>query len=118
MKNKTSTSILLDGTLYGFNESWLTALDATTGEERWSDESYGRGTLISAEGHLIVLAEDCSVSLLPPTEKGPVKVGQTARVLDGSPCWTVPALANGVLFVRDGKQLVALEVRPVGPVVD
>ncbi|MCB9681690.1 MAG: PQQ-like beta-propeller repeat protein [Alphaproteobacteria bacterium] len=118
MKNKTSTSILLDGTLYGFNESRLTALDANTGEERWSDESYGRGTLIAAEKHLLVLAEDCTASLLEPTPTGPKAVGAPVKVLEHGPCWTTPALAGGVLYVRDGTEVVAVEVRPVGPMVD
>lgn len=115
MKNKTATAVLVDGNLYGFNESALTALDAVTGEERWYADGYGRGTLIAADGHLVVLSESCALSLVQATPAAHRPVGSPQPVLSASPCWTAPSLADGVVYVRDGKELAAVEVRPFGP---
>lgn len=115
MKNKLATSVVLDGTLYGFNESRLTALDATDGKEAWGEGSYGKGTLIEAEGHLIVVHEDCSVSLVQATPRTHRVVGKTLEPFSEGPCWTAPSLADGVLYVRGAGKLVALEVRKPGP---
>lgn len=115
MKNKTSTSVLHEGHLYGFNESTLTCLDAATGEERWAAEGYGRGSVILAEGHLVVVSEQCAISLVKATPKGHEPVGKSLQTLTTAPCWTAPALAAGVLYARDGKDLVAIEIKPFGP---
>lgn len=115
MKNKTSTSVLVDGTLYGFNEETLTAMDATTGDVRWTAADYGRGTLLHADGHLVVLDDQCVLHGVKADPKAHKPVGGTFKVGAGSPCWTAPALAHGVVYARDGADLVAVEVRTVGP---
>lgn len=115
MKNKTATSVLVDGHLYGFNESRLTALDAVTGEEKWSVEGYGRGTLVAADGHLLVQSESCALTLVAADSKAHRVVGTSFPGLTTNPCWSAPAVANGVAFARDGKDLVAVEVVSFGP---
>jgi outer membrane protein assembly factor BamB len=116
MKNKTATSVLYEGNLYGFNEDRLTCLDAKTGEERWSHEGYGRGTLLLAEGHLFVQTEDCRHLVVEATPVEHRQVGEIARVLhEQSECWSTPAIADGILYVRDNHELVALELRSFGP---
>ncbi|MCB9664631.1 MAG: PQQ-like beta-propeller repeat protein [Alphaproteobacteria bacterium] len=115
MKNKTSTSVLRDGVLYGFNEEALTALDATTGEPHWTEKAYGRGTLVLADDHLVVLDDQCTLHLLEATPEGHRVVGGSFAVGKASPCWTAPAVAQGVVYARDGADLVAVEVRAMGP---
>lgn len=116
MKNKVSTSILVDRHLYGFNESRLTCLDATKGDEVWAAPGYGRGVLMAVDDHLLVQSEDCAHTLVKATKKGHVPVGETRRFLKGEmECWAAPALSDGMLYVRDHDELVAVEVRPVGP---
>ncbi len=115
MKNKTSTSVLVGEHLFGFNESDLTALDVSTGAELWSTDVYGRGTLLAAESALVVLSEQCEVSLVKANGKAFEPVANPYKGLTHGPCWAAPSLANGVIYVRDGKDLVALEVRSYGP---
>ena len=115
MKNKLATSVLYEGHLYGFNETRLTSLDASTGEEDWSDGDYGRGALVLAEGHLLVVSENCTVSMVKATPKGHQVVGTPIRPLTGEPCWSAPAVSQGVLYLRDGAEMAAIEIKRFGP---
>ena len=69
----------------------------------------GRPTFLMAEGHLIVLGERGDLVLV---KVDPAAYRQKARVrlLDG-PCWAPPALANGLLYVRNETRLVCLDLR-------
>ena len=41
-KNHFATSVYYQGHLYGFDESILVYLDATTGEEKWKTRGYAK----------------------------------------------------------------------------
>ena len=58
MRNHYSSSVLLDGYLYGFSSRILTAMKFDTGEVSWQDRSVGKGQIIAAEGLLYLLGED------------------------------------------------------------
>jgi outer membrane protein assembly factor BamB len=107
MKNQFSSSIFLDGTIYGFDNSILKALDASTGSELWKARGFGHGSLTYADGHLIVLGDRGKLALVAATPEAYREVA-TAQVLDGK-CWTVPTLADGRLFVRNEREIVALD---------
>ncbi|MFQ5350016.1 MAG: PQQ-binding-like beta-propeller repeat protein, partial [Thermoanaerobaculia bacterium] len=57
MRNVLNSSVLLEGHIYGFDRGILKAIDAATGEERWKARGFERGSLIAADGQLIVLGE-------------------------------------------------------------
>lgn len=109
MKNQMATSVLVDGHLYGFDAARLTCLDAATGEKRWNQQGLGRGSLITADGLLFILSEDGDVVLADASPKGYVERGRVS-VLE-EPCWTVPSLADGRLFVRDTEHLAVFSVK-------
>ena len=55
MKNYFSTSLLVDGYLYGSQkEQMRSASDFRTGKAKWSTGGFNRGSLIAADGKLIV----------------------------------------------------------------
>jgi outer membrane protein assembly factor BamB len=113
MKNQFSSSIYLDGHLYGFDNSILKCLDAATGEERWKARGYGHGSLTYADGKLIVLSDRGKLALLEAT---PAAYRELAsHELFAGKTWTVPTLAGGVLYVRDEKELVALKLTGTTP---
>jgi len=110
------------GHLYGFDnrgtdyskqddkKSSLKCLDFATGEEKWSRAGMGWGNLILADGKLIVLREGGEVVVAEAT---PAEYRERSRtpVLRG-PCWTVPALAGGRLYLRSNAgDVVCLDVR-------
>jgi outer membrane protein assembly factor BamB len=109
MKNHFGTSVHLDGYLYGFDESILKCIDVQTGEEKWKTRGYAKGTLIAADGHLIVLGEQGNLGLVEATpERFDERAG--AQVMNAR-CWTVPSLAEGILYLRDETEIVAVDLR-------
>ena len=62
MKNYFSTSVLIDGYLYGFNDTKLACVDFNTGKPKWRragrpNNRFNRGSLLAADGKLIVLSD-------------------------------------------------------------
>ncbi|HYO13241.1 MAG TPA: PQQ-binding-like beta-propeller repeat protein [Thermoanaerobaculia bacterium] len=108
MKNQFSSSVLHNGVIYGFDDSTFKAIDAATGKERWKQRGFSHGSLILADGHLIVLAErGCDLALVEATPQAYREKGRT-EVLSGK-CWTAPTVANGRLYLRNESDLVALD---------
>ncbi len=106
MKNQFSSSVLVDDYIYGFDNSILECIELTRGERMWRARGHGQGSLLYADGHLIVLGDRGSLTLvkLSPGEYLPVAQTQVFR----SRTWTAPTLANGALYLRDEEELVAL----------
>jgi outer membrane protein assembly factor BamB len=108
MKNQFSSSVYRDGHLYGFDDGTLKCLDVATGKTVWAERGFGHGSLIWADGHLVVLGDDGILALVEATPAGYRERGR-ARPFDGK-TWTVPTLAGGRLFLRDEHELVSLDV--------
>ena len=109
MKNRFSSSVLLDGYIYGLDESILACVDAATGELQWKGGRYGYGQLLLAGDHLVVLTEDGDLALVRAT---PERHDERARfeAIDGK-TWNVPAMADGRLFVRNAREMAAYDLR-------
>lgn len=109
MKNQFTSSLLLDGSIYGLDESILACLDAATGELRWKGGRYGYGQVLLAGGHLIVLTEDGDLALV---RASPDHHQELARfpVLAGK-TWNHPAMADGRLLVRNLAEMAAFDLR-------
>ena len=107
MKNHFSTSVLHEGYLYGFDDAILKCINANTGEEAWRARGFNKGTLIFADGHLIVLGESGNLALVEATSEEYRKIAE-AQVLSGR-CWTAPSLSGGKLYLRDSQEMVCLD---------
>lgn len=111
-----STALLLEDHLYGFagrheQGSDLRCVDVKTGRVVWKWAEYlGRGSMIHADGLAITLGERGDLALLKLTPAGHEEVGRVKRLLS-YPAWTPPTLADGVLYLRDERKLVALDLR-------
>ncbi len=108
MQNKYTSSILQSDYLYGFDGGMLKCIEVNTGAEKWTQRGFGVGTLIYADGHLIVLGDKGKLALVEAAPTG-YKEKAGAEVLNGR-CITVPALAAGKLYVRNTKELVCLDI--------
>ena len=108
MKNHFGTSVYYDGYIYGFDNAILKCIRADTGLEQWKARGYGKGTLIVADGHLIVLSERGKLALVKAQHNEFVEVA-AAKVLSGK-CWTVPSLADGRLYLRNEREIVCLDM--------
>jgi outer membrane protein assembly factor BamB len=116
MSNHFNTCVLYEGKLYGFNGNAggggkLTCLDFATGEKLWEKDGYGTGSLMIADGTLVVLGEQGELAVGPASPEG-FEPAAEARVLY-SRCWTMPMIGDGRLYCRDERGLaVCLPTRP------
>jgi outer membrane protein assembly factor BamB len=111
MQNHHGGVVLVDGYLYGFNNSILSCLKFLTGETMWRHRSVGKGSLTYAEGHLYLLGEDNVVGL---AEAAPAAYRETGRfkIADkGLPSWAHPVVSGGRLYIRNQDTLAAYDVR-------
>jgi outer membrane protein assembly factor BamB len=108
MKNKFNSSVLHEGHVYGLDEGILTCLDAQTGERKWKAGRYGYGQLILAGGHLIITTDGGELVLVRATPQAHTEVARF-QALDGQ-TWNNPALADGRLLVRNGKEMACYKL--------
>ena len=109
MKNHFNSSVLQGDYLYGFDNTILTCIEADTGEEQWQQRGFKKGSLLLADGYLIILGEGGKLAL---AEANPSEYNEKARFqLFDDKCWTVPTLAGGKLYLRTQKEMVCLDLR-------
>jgi outer membrane protein assembly factor BamB len=113
LSNHYSTSVKLDGHLYGFHGRQeegqaLRCVECKTGKVLWSEEGYGAGTLYSAGGQLLILRESGELVLAAASAKGYQPLAK-AKILPGT-VRTYPALSNGLFFARNTDTLIALRL--------
>jgi len=109
MSNHFHTSVLLGDYLYGFDNGTFKCIKAETGEQTWARRRLGKGSLIYADGHLIVLSERGKLLLVEANPNEYVEKS-SVQVLKGR-TWTPPTLANGMLFLRNQKEIVCLNLK-------
>jgi outer membrane protein assembly factor BamB len=110
MQNHISTSVLYEGHLYGFSEQRLRCVDFETGEMKWDKTGLGKGSLVVADGHLIVLGDHGDLALAKVTPDKYTEVSR-CQVFDKEKLtWTVPVLSGSRLFIRHENGLVALDL--------
>lgn len=112
MKNQFSSSVLHNGTIYGFDDGTFKAIKAATGEDLWRERGFGHGSLILADGHLYVLSDRGKLALVEATPEE-YREKSSFQPLSGK-CWTAPVVANGILYVRNEEKLIAMDVRAGG----
>ena len=110
MKNKFSSSVLINGYIYGLDESILACIDAATGELMWKAGRYGHGQLLAAGDHLVVLTERGDLVLVRATPDGHEEVAGFPAI-EGK-TWNVPAMADGRILVRNARQMAAFDLSP------
>jgi outer membrane protein assembly factor BamB len=109
MKNQFTSSVLEGGFVYGLDESILACVDAATGELKWKGGRYGYGQVMLASGQLIVLTEDGDLALVRAAPDRHEELGRF-HVFDGR-TWNHPAMADGILLVRNLSQMAAFDLR-------
>ena len=108
------TPIAIDGHLYAIDgrddvpPADFVCVEAATGRVAWRERSFGYGTILAADGKLVVAKTDGEIVLVRPSPDG-LRVLSRARVLEGT-LRALPSLAAGRLFVRDDTTLACLEV--------
>lgn len=106
LKNQFNSSVLVNGHLYGIDgdsnsRSALRCVRLADGEVMWTEKDIGFGSLMAADGKLIVLSAKGELVI---AKASPEKFDEISRVqvLSGK-CWSVPVLANSRLYVRNAE---------------
>jgi outer membrane protein assembly factor BamB len=107
------TPVYRDGTLYGIDgraeggRAELRSVDWATGKVHWK-QVLGCANLIAADGLLIAVCESGSLKLIEPSPKAYTE--RATFDLMQAPVRALPALAEGILYARDGKTLYAVKL--------
>ncbi len=118
VKSQFSSPVFKGGCIFGVDghtgqkNAALVCLDAASGKERWRDSSLGYGSFIFADGKIIYL-NDRGVLTIGGVDASGFKKIISERVLKGGgKCWTMPVLANKLLYCRGSNgKLVCLDLR-------
>jgi outer membrane protein assembly factor BamB len=115
LRNEWQTSILLDGHLYGMDNvggagpvTHLTCVKAATGERVWQKTRFGKGNLIAADGKLFISTMTGELVVVRASPANYDEIGRAAVI--GS-TRQAPALAGGLLYLRDNQEIICLDVR-------
>jgi outer membrane protein assembly factor BamB len=94
------------------SQATLHCIETKTGKELWSKPKVGKyhaSLLRTGDQKLLMLEEAGNLVLVDPN---PNEYRELARSKICGETWAHPALANGRLYLRDGKELVCLELAP------
>lgn len=115
LSSQYTTPIAADGLLYGIHgrqdgpPAALRCVDPTTKKYRWTEDAFGYATLIAADGKLLIQKTDGELIL---AALNPDRFQRLASVrLFGSETRPLPALANGLYYVRDTSTLKCVDLR-------
>ena len=111
MKNHHGGVVLVDGYLYGFNDSILSCLGFATGKVIWRDRSVGKGSVTYADGRLYIQGENNVVGLADATPSGYRERGRFNIPDTGLPSWAHPVISDGRLYVRNQDTLLAYDIK-------
>ena len=113
MRVHFGNTIRIGDVVYGssgdFGPSPLTAIDMKTGQILWRNRGLVRASYVFADGRLIALDEDGNLALLNVAPQGATIISKV-QILDRV-AWTPPTLVGSTLYVRDRKQLMALDLK-------
>jgi outer membrane protein assembly factor BamB len=113
LKINLATAVLVDNHLYsaGAKKDYI-CVEAATGTLKWSQPGFGRGakdyaaTIVTGK-KLLVLNEAGELALLEANPEGCRELGRAQAC--GS-TWASPALTDGKLYVRDGRELLCYDL--------
>jgi len=111
MKNHHGGVVLVDGYLYGFNDSILTCLEFATGNVMWRDRSVGKGSVTFADGSLYIQSETNVFGLAEATPSGYREKGRFNIPDKGLPSWAHPVVSDGRLYVRNQDTLLVYDIK-------
>ena len=114
LSNHYATSVHHEGRLYGFHGRQefgpvFRAVDMQSGKVLWSTGRFGAGTVTLAGTRLIIMKESGELVIAAASPKAFQQLA-SAQVLPAT-VRAYPALADGVLYVRNDDTLLALDLR-------
>ena len=114
LSNHYSTSVILNGYLYGWHGRQemgqeLRCVELRTGKVQWSVPNLRAGTVTLMKDHLLVITESGEVLIAPAAPKS-FQPLLKKKLLDPT-VRSYPALSGGRLYVRNEQTLAAFTIR-------
>jgi outer membrane protein assembly factor BamB len=114
LSNHYATSIHRNGFLYGYHGRQefgqaFRAIELRTGKVRWSQDRFNAGSVMLAGDRLVILRENGELILAAASPDSFQPIAR-AQILPAT-VRAFPALADGVLYARNEKNLVAVDLR-------
>ena len=111
-KTTYSPAVYRQGYLYGMNGNFLTCLDVETGETKWREKIYNAALLL-AGGYLAALGEQSGDFRLVEASPEGFRQRLKARIFTpGALSMTGPMFVSGRFLLRNGEEMVLLELAP------
>lgn len=109
--------VLVNGYIYGpnwlnnGNGNWV-CLDWNTGEVKYEEKWFNKGSIIYADGRLYIFEEKQGhVGLVIPDPSG-FKLVSSFKISDGTgPYWAHPSIYDGYLLIRHGEVLLVYDLK-------
>ena len=108
IKKTENPSIHHKGYIYGYSGPFLTCVDAKTGERVWRSRQPGDGFLMMVNDKLVTFTKKGTLHVADVNREGYFELTQT-KLLEGKG-WNPPSYAYGKIFVRNYKQIAAVDV--------
>ncbi len=110
MRSQMSSPRYYKGFIYGFDENVFAAVNPKTLEQPWR-ERYGKGAFTIADDKAYILHERRGLTLAELSPEG-IKVLShvPSTPLDSRRNWTMPVIANGLMYCRNESILVCYDV--------
>jgi len=114
LSNHYSTSVYSGGYLYGFHGRQefgqsFRAVEFQTGKVRWTQDRFGAGSVTLAGNRLLILRENGEMVLAAASPDGFKPIAR-AQILPAT-VRAYPAIADGMVYVRNDDTLLCLDLR-------
>ncbi len=114
VRTNMSTPVQQGAQFYGLGTgtqaTTFVCVDAATGKQRWSQPGFPENaSIINLGGQLLVHTSPGELVLV---QVNPEKYVEQGRMQVSGRTWHFPAYANGVLYVKDNRQLAAIRLAP------
>ncbi len=111
LRSKFTSVIYRDGYIYGLDEGIMMCIDPLTGKKQWKAGRFGHGQLVYADGSILIMAEDGNLHLIEPNPTEFRELTSMMVLPNSSKVWNPQALADGIVYVRDHRQMAAFDLR-------
>lgn len=114
-----SDPIIIDGFIYSYsgqsnqNKGLFKCVELNNGQEKWSTDEVGWGTVVYVDGHLLCMDIRGNIFLVEPNPSTFRKVTEFRNALGDvkHPAWTTPVIANGKLYLRYMQRLLCYNLK-------
>ncbi len=91
-----------------FGPAFFASMNAKTGKVAWRERGFKKATCVYADNKMIILDEDGQLALASVSPEG-LTVHSKCKIAERY-AWAVPTLVGKILYVRDRKHIMALDL--------